>query len=68
MSEFLPSKYYLKAKDRDKAAFTQGVIFIDRTTPWEWLQKETGRDLRDHFTLEEVKEVYYASHVRPGTK
>lgn len=68
MSKHLPSKYYLKAKDRDKAVFTQGVIFIDRNTPWEWLLQTTGRDLSEHFTLEEVQEIYHPTLVRPGTK
>lgn len=68
MNKHLPTKYYLKAKDRDKAVFTQGVIFIDIYTPWEWLKATTGRDLREHFTLEEVQEVYNPTLVRPGTK
>lgn len=59
----LPSKYYLKAKDPAKAAFVQGVIFLDQRSPWEWLRRESGRDLSEHFTVEIVKEVYYGSNL-----
>ena len=59
MSKFLPSQYYLKAKDPAKASFTQGVIFRDRQTPFEWLRKTSGRDLSENFTVEEVTIEYY---------
>ncbi|UMO76454.1 hypothetical protein DNAM_260 [Pseudomonas phage BroderSalsa] len=59
----LPSKYYLKAKDPAKAAFVQGVIFSDLLSPFEWLKRESGRDLSEHFTVEVVKEVYFPSNL-----
>ena len=59
MSKFLPSTYYLKAKDPARAAFTQGVIFRDQITPFQWLLREAGRDLSEHFTVEEVRIEYF---------
>lgn len=59
----LPSRYYLKAKDPAKAHFTQGVVFTDIRSPWAWLERTSGRDLSEHFTLEVVDEVYYGSNL-----
>lgn len=59
----LPSKYYLKARDPKHAALVSGVVFLDLRSPWVWLKKESGRDLRDNFTVEVVKEVYYGSNL-----
>ncbi|AGH62730.1 hypothetical protein D305_gp53 [Pseudomonas phage UFV-P2] len=59
----LPSKYYLKAKDPKFAALTAGVVFLDMRSPWRWLAIESGRDLREHFTVEVVKEVYFGSNL-----
>lgn len=63
MSDALPAKYYLKAKDPKHAALVAGVVFLDFRSPWRWLAKESGRDLRDKFTVEEVKVVYYGSNL-----
>lgn len=60
----LPSKYYLKAKDPARAAFTQGVIFSSERSGFEWLRRVSGRtDLEKHFTVEVVKEVYFPSNL-----
>lgn len=61
LSKYLPSKYYLKAKDPKYALLVQGKVFLCQRSPWLWLETKTSReDVREQFTVEKVDEVYFA--------
>lgn len=63
-----PTKYYLKAKDPKYALLVQGKVFLSEATPWEWLSTMTKReDVRDHFEVEPVEEIYFPCKTLIGT-
>lgn len=62
MNKFLPTKYFLKANDPKYALLVQGKVFLCQQSPWDWLSTMTKRtDVREHFTVEPVEEIYFAS-------
>ena len=67
MSKFLPSLYYLKAKDKYLGAYlTQGIVFKDYRSPERWLI-EHGLPV-EAFTVETVQMLYYPSNIPTATR
>lgn len=67
MSKFLPSLFYLKAKDKFLGAhLTQGVVFKDLRSPIRWLIEHGLPE--DSFTVEKVDLVYFPSNIPSATK
>lgn len=64
MSKFLPSEYYLAAKDPKHAVMTAGKVFLDPRSALRWLFDQAKRDVSHLFEVKEIEKIYYGSNLK----